>query len=206
MRLAEGARGQSGFTLIEVLIAITLMAIIVTVGFAVVRTGLRSWDASEARFQATEQRAAAIHFLRHYLADAWPEHGTGDAEGGEAAGFQFIGTTQSIQFIAPVPDHVGHGMMYRFILHADASALRIAMQPNGVPLLTPLLEPERTTLLEPVRLVRFAYFGSDRDKPGQSYWRPDWASPYFPELIGIHIEDSVGVLELQVAPRRGGGL
>lgn len=189
-----------GFTLIEVLIAITLLAIIVAVGFAVVRTGLRSWGAGEARFQVAEQRATGIGFLRNYLANALP------VRENSASGlpvFSFIGAPQSVQFIAFPPDHVAHGMMYRFRLYAEAGALRVSMQPYGKPLLTPLLEAEQALILDQIREVRFAYFGSDQNQPGKPYWRPSWQQSFFPELIGIHIEDSIGVLDLKIAPRRG---
>lgn len=196
-------RSVQGFTLIEVLIAITLMAIIVTVGFAVVRTGLRSWDTGEARFQAAEQRAASLGFLRRYLANALSVQ---EEQDGAPPVFRFAGTQQAVQFLAFPPDHVGHGAIYSFSLQASAGALRVAMQPYGKALLTPMMETEQVVLLEPVREVRFAYFGSDRDKPGRPYWRPIWSLPYFPDLIGIHIEDGAGIVELEVAPRRGGGL
>lgn len=190
-----------GFTLIEVLIAITLMAVIVTVGFAVVRTGQRSWDAGEAHLQAAEQRATGIGFLRNYLANALPLH---DDLAGAPPVFLFVGAPQSVQFVAFPPDHVAHGMMYDFLLYAEGGAMRVSMQPHGKPLLTPLPEPEKAVLLDRVRVVRFAYFGSDQDKPGKPYWHSSWQLPYFPDLIGIHIEDAVGVMELEVALRHGG--
>lgn len=192
---------NGGFTLIEVLIAITLMAMIVAVGFAVVRTGIRGWDAGEARFQAAEQRATSIGFLRNYLAHAMPIR---EDVAGAPPVFRFAGAPQSMQFVALPPDPVAHGMMYEFNLYAEGGALRVSMQPYGKPLLMSLPEPERTVLLERVRAVRFAYFGSDRDKPGKPYWRPVWRQPRFPDLIGIHIEDAVGAMDLTVAPRHGG--
>lgn len=196
------AMGRSrGFTLIEVLIAITLMAVIVTVGFAVVHTGLRSWDAGEARFQAAEQRATGIGFIRNYLANAMS---ISEEVAGAPPVFRFAGAPQSVQFVAFPPDQVAHGMMYDFLLYAEGGALRVSMQPHGKPLLAPLPEAEKVVLLDRVRAVSFSYFGSDRDRPGRPTWRSLWRQPYLPDLIAIHIEDAAGVMELEVAPRNGG--
>ena len=56
MAAARGAhRGQAGFTLLELVVAITLMGLVLVMLYSGLRAGLNGWDSGEARAEATNR-------------------------------------------------------------------------------------------------------------------------------------------------------
>lgn len=195
----QADRCMGGFTLLEVLIAMALLSVIVTVGFSVMRVGFNSWEAGEVRFEQAERQAIGIGFLRNYLANALPVM---DELSGREPVFSFSGTAEVLRFIAYPPKQVGRGMRYRFQVGAGDGALMLAFEPFGRHLLTVLSEPERMVLQKGVRGLRFAYFGR---RPDQALpeWLDTWTYPYLPTLIRVNVLTDAGPWELVVAPRLG---
>ena len=76
-------KGQRGFTLLELLIAMTLLGLIVTMAFSGLRLGTRAWEAADAR---DHDVYLVQQMLRTRLGAAYlsPEFGpTRPGEGGE---------------------------------------------------------------------------------------------------------------------------
>mgnify|MGYP000517628363 CR=1 FL=1 len=59
-----------GFTLLEMLIALTLMGLLFTALFSAFYTLSRSWDAADSRISQTEDRRLIAEFLRRQLSQA----------------------------------------------------------------------------------------------------------------------------------------
>ncbi|HLF97803.1 MAG TPA: prepilin-type N-terminal cleavage/methylation domain-containing protein [Methylococcaceae bacterium] len=193
-------RPSRGFTLLEVVLAMTLVSVIAAVGFAVLRTGIRSWDAGETRMQRLENRMAVMGFLRNYLANALPAQ---DDFSGQTPVFSFIGAPQAVRFVAFPPEYVGQGMRYGFDLGQVRDVLGVVLEPFGKRLLGGLTEPERIPLLDGVKQVRFTYFG--RPPEGKlPEWREEWRFNALPQLVRVMVEAQDGTFESVVALRNGG--
>jgi general secretion pathway protein J len=67
-----GGSGQSGVTLIEVLVAFTIMAVIVGVLVAGLRVGVRAWEAGDRRVAIQQEIRAVIELLTEALSTAAP--------------------------------------------------------------------------------------------------------------------------------------
>lgn len=191
---------SGGFTLLEVVLAMTLVSVIAAVGFAVLRTGIRGWDAGETRMQRLEGRMAFTGFLRNYLANALPAQ---DDFSGQKPVFSFVGTPDAVRFVAFPPEYVGQGMRYRFEAGTIRDVLGVVLEPFGRRLLSGLKEPERIALLEGVRQVRFAYFGLPPEGR-QPEWRQEWRFDVLPLLVRVTVEAQDGSFESVVALRNGG--
>lgn len=193
-------RHSAGFTLFEVVLAMTLVSVIAAVGFAVLRTGIRSWDAGESRMQRLDSRMAVTGFLRNYLASALPAQ---DDFSGQEPAFSFVGAPGAIRFVAFPPEYVGQGMRYRFELGRVKDVLGVMLEPFGKRLLSGATEPERIALLDGVRQVRFAYFGLPPEGRAPE-WREQWQFNALPQLVRVTVEAQDGTFESVVALRNVG--
>ena len=61
---------NTGFTLIEVLIAMSLLSIMMLLLFSSMRVSVRNWDAGEKRINKVSDAATAHNFFRRHLAIA----------------------------------------------------------------------------------------------------------------------------------------
>lgn len=193
-------RSSRGFTLLEVVLAMTLVSVIAAVGFAVLRTGIRSWDAGEERMQRLESRMAVTRFLRNYLANALPAQ---EDFVGEKSVFGFVGAPDAVRFVAFPPEYVGQGMRYRFDLGQVRDVLGVMLEPFGRRLLSGVTEPERIPLLDGVRQVRFAYYGLSSEGRVPA-WREQWQFNVLPQLVRVTVDARDGTFESVVALRNGG--
>ncbi len=62
----------SGFTLLELLIAITLLALLLTAAYSGLRTGTRAWTTGEKRAEQSEHMRIVSNFLRRQVSQAYP--------------------------------------------------------------------------------------------------------------------------------------
>lgn len=98
---APGPASLRGMTLLEVLVALTVLAVIVTVLVAGLRVGVRAWEAGERRAAAQQELRAVIELLTEALATATPYRGRlGD---GLDRVTLFEGAPDEIHFVTTAP-------------------------------------------------------------------------------------------------------
>ena len=97
--MAVPLRRGGGFTLLEVLVAVVIMAVIMTTAFGALRLGGRSWEAGVTRASDNESFRAVADLLRRQVSQViemrWPD----DRENLIA----FEGTSGQLRFVAPAP-------------------------------------------------------------------------------------------------------
>jgi general secretion pathway protein J len=204
---------EKGFTLVELLVALTLLGLISVVLFGGLRFGTRAWEAGDRRAAQLAQVQAVQALLRRRIAQALPP-GLGAAAAVEKRAV-FAGETDVLQFFAAVPSRTSVGGIYAFDLAAieDDSGVRLE--------LTWRLRraddeaddtPEaglggRRVLIDGLAAAQFRYFGAP--EPGQTAdWRDNWdGNAGLPELVAIEAEFPDGGGRawpvLQVAPKLG---
>ncbi len=65
-------RSASGMTLLEVLLAVSITAVVVLLLVGGLRIGLRAWEAGERQAAAQQGRGAIVELVRGALAAAYP--------------------------------------------------------------------------------------------------------------------------------------
>ena len=108
-----GNHGARGFTLVELLVGLSLMSLISLLLFGGFRFGLRAWEVGDDRIAAANEIAMAQHLLRRQLAEAQPV--TIGARP-ELAPTLFQGDDAGVTFVGPLPAHRGVGGFYIFSL------------------------------------------------------------------------------------------
>jgi prepilin-type N-terminal cleavage/methylation domain-containing protein len=168
-----------GFTLLELLVGVALMALLAALLFASLRFGAGSLARVDATAAVAEERRIVAAFLRQRLAGAEPLVER-DATGAHVA---FDGTADRLRLVADMPPAVGGGR-HRLSLENTARGLQIAW--------TPLLGPDA----EPVEsgrrrlaagAARFAYYGR-RAGAAEAAWHQTWTGELaLPRLVRLQL-------------------
>src|SRR5512139_1339393 len=87
-----------GFTLIEVLIAMTMLSIMVVLLFSSLKICADSWEKGESKITDVNEIAVVYNFFQRHLSEAKPLWN--DLSKEEEKTFSFQGKTQSLQFIS----------------------------------------------------------------------------------------------------------
>ena len=203
-------QGAAGFTLVELLVALTLFAIMSALLFGGLRFGVRAWEVGGERIDRLAAIEPVQNLLRRQLTQATlPYIPVNIRSQGPVSAF--VGTSGAMRFIAPLPANAGNSGLYVFSLSAEqaiqASKLRLSWsiyRPDT--LHSESFEPEDgSILLDSVDRVQFSYFGEDgMAQPPQ--WHESWNGSFgLPQLIRIRIDFPAGDLrrwpDLVVAPR-----
>lgn len=164
---------QRGFTLLEILLALVLLAFVMLGAWGAVRGATRVTHSADAVMARSEAVRTVQQFLRTYLGAAQPQPFV--AAGGSAARM-FHGTATALEYVAPLPMQSGHAGLYVQVLSlqktASGTLLRLAYRPyanDG----TEQAKPVEHVLLTDLRGGKFQYLAAAAfGKPAA--WRDDW--------------------------------
>lgn len=186
------ATRRNGFTLIEVLIAITLLGVIVVLLFGSLRIAGKSWNTGEGKIAAVNQKAVVYQFFKRHLTAIrpLPMPNAEDPQGLEATEQAFKGLAQSVQFVAALPNASTRKGLQIFNIQADprsSSIIQVALRPyRETDDESEAAEPP-VVLLENVANFKFSYFGKTEDA-AEMIWREEWMeADRPPSLIKVTI-------------------
>lgn len=105
---ANRPRHTAGFTLVELLLAITLMSILLALTYTGLRAATRAAERGEKILAAGGEIRAAHQFLHRQLNQMLPLPFYVE-DGRQQVRYVFEGDTNHIQFVAPMPGYLGSG-------------------------------------------------------------------------------------------------
>lgn len=179
-------RRQTGFTLLELVVAITLMGLVLVVLYSGLRLGLNGWDSGEQRAEATNRLRLAQEFLRRQLMQSLTVYAINEEQKKVVA---FTGQPDRIEFVAPMLTQLGQGGLYRMRIEINDNRLWIRWRPY-LPTDPEAGEERETVLLEGVSDVEWAYFGPEQDSQLESppRWHPNWGNTQRrPQLVRLNL-------------------
>jgi prepilin-type N-terminal cleavage/methylation domain-containing protein len=192
-RAMRRADQDCGFTLLELLVSLVLLALILSFVGGALRFGTRAWEAATALDRGASM-AAVRTFLEQRLAEAMPVHERNEAGRVRIA---FSGLPQELSFVSPFTRGEAGGGLYRFRLHLQ-SVVRGAQPEMALALRQSLyrsdfIRPVAETsadgqfLLQDIAGIGFRYFGR-KDARSSPEWSPEWRrADALPELIEMSI-------------------
>ena len=200
---AEGR--EAGFTLVEVLVAVTLLSLLSMALFFSVRFGVTAWQRGTNRSDQVHASMLIQDLLRRLIGAAYPLL---LSDGSGKGWIDFSGSSKSLDFLAPVPVALASGGRGRFMLssepHGDLSDLVLTSRPELVPRDTQA-GPTRKTLLATLEAAEFSYFGAVRTGRA-AQWHDHWTGEMtLPALVRVRVRfarsDPRLWPDLTIAPR-----
>jgi general secretion pathway protein J len=98
----------AGFTLVELLLAITLMSILLALTYSGLRAATRSSERGESMLAAGGEMRASHQFVRRQLNQMLPLP-FDVTDSADEVRIVFAGDARSIQYVAPMPGYLGSG-------------------------------------------------------------------------------------------------
>lgn len=191
---------SNGFTLLEVLIGMSLLAVMMLLLFASLRICVKNWNAGEKKIAQVSQAAIVQNFFQNKLHATLPLN----ADFFEEKQFSFQGNQQQLQFVAPMPSSVGRLGIQLFTLSLqdgkknDGSELKVDIRPFFPKSETEEWEEESIIILKNIQELNFSYFGIDESST-DPIWQEEWLEKKtLPKLVSIDIKLTNGDLWPQI--------
>lgn len=204
---------QAGFTLLELLISITLLGMLLVLLFGGLRLGLRSWDAVQRQVDNLNSVRSLENFLRRELEQVHPYRWKGTP----SPVLAFQGAPDRVQFVAPMAARIGAGGLHAASLELDHTGEKRRIVWRNQPLdaeskdFSVLAQTEGMVLasaeLEMVDTIALSYFGSEREGQPPQWWDRWEGRVALPALIRVKVRfrDGTEWPEFVVAPQLGLG-
>ena len=192
MNIASVNKGQRGFTLIEVMLSILLLAVLLAAAFGGIRSAVKGMHIGENLMDRTNRLRVAQEFIRHQLSRTLPL--PFGQERGTSQNLLFEGKSNLMRFVAPMPGYLSNGGAY-------VQTLELTNTRNGKQLLFNhwMLngydkdklhkgDSEPVVLMDMVDSGKFEYRKLD-DQGELEDWSDDWDDPSItPVMIRIEMK------------------
>jgi general secretion pathway protein J len=190
-------RKARGFSLLEVLLAITLLALLIAGAYSGIRAAANAMRAGEAAIDRADRLRTAQEFLRHQLSRILPlAYAQNDADG---SNYVFEGKDQFMRFVAPMPGYLSRGGPYVQTLELARGSDGLQLRFNDAMLngfdvqKSKSNDAEAVVLLDHIRDGRFEYRTLD-DQGELTNWSSDWSNPGItPLMVRIRLNMQPGV-------------
>jgi general secretion pathway protein J len=208
------ARGRvRGFTLIEVVLAMALLATIMVMLYSGLTFAIRSWDAGDANGRRVADQRLGENFIRRELSEMFPMRWK-DAT---VVRFAFEGEEDHLKFASPRPPGIQQAGLALVGLELQAAegsrannlVMRRALPTDEAIDFSPLEKAEPSILLANVDSVAFSYFGSESDFV-EPKWTESWSyGGAVPQLVRLRVKMADGrmlpdfVIRVMLGPEAG---
>lgn len=183
-------RNFAAFTLIEVLIAMTLLSLMVVLLFSSLSVGAKSWEQGESKIANVNEIAVVQQFFNHHLGHSTPQWNDFDPEKDRV--FSFQGKKNSLQFVSEFPASAERSGLQLFDVKLQEKNKQRFVEVTLTPFF-PLAEGEdffedTIELVNGVERFELSYYGLNAET-GEYTWQDEWLlKEEQPRLVKIILE------------------
>ncbi len=186
---------EAGFTLIETLVALSILSLMSLLAFATLRIGTGLWVRVGQNSDAVSEVAVVQDLLRRTIEQAYPAVIPMQERGYVVS---FNGTQDSLELTATLPREIAIGGLRRIRIAREAAqgrgplVLRSRMERNLAEMAA-LPEPEqRIEVVPDMRAIVFAYYGVLGDDE-KADWHAQWSGQkHLPQLVRVELTPAAG--------------
>ena len=214
-------RREAGFTLLEILVAMTVLGVLTGLLSTGLNFGTRIWEREKGQLDVATELQLVQDVLRRLLTQALPL--AQPPERGKSQEPVFVGKEDSVEFMGPPPAQLLAGGIYayRLVARNEADGVRLVLDwrlrpPQGgtarIRVTNAELEGQdqlatehEVVLLRGLSSAEFSFYGATEEGTSSS-WRNNWrSSTKSPQLVRLRVSFRPGDArvwpELLVAPR-----
>lgn len=188
------ANKQHGFTLIELIIALTLLSFVMVLSASGFKFGSRVWERVESQSVHLDTLQAVQGFLRTSLShslvrDRLQEDNVNDTgESGSLLENLFAGGRKHLSYVSYSPQYGIDDYLYQYQLYLDeqTNSLAITYSPYNIKLSK--RDKKLLSIIEGVANLDIKYFSGFHSQDDSSSWLDKWDDVYsLPLLVKINI-------------------
>jgi general secretion pathway protein J len=201
----------SGFTLLELIISLSILAIVVVIIFGAMRIGVRAWEKGERDVEDQQRKRVVFDMLKHQISSACPTKKIVE-ENGES--FIMRGNATSLEFLSyfpMLPANVGRlvQVTYRVIEDEENGSKYLALSEKEADVPG---EGEQNAgtgpdqhfypLFPDAQDIHFSYLSEGEE--GKLQWTDDWNpnnGNAFPVAIRLSVTETKGSPPLVIIAR-----
>ena len=191
-RLPVRVHAARGFSLLEILMVLVLLAVLLGAAFSAIHTATQAMAAGEKVIDRTNRLRVTQEFIRHEMSRTLPLAFGQDKTNGN--NFVFQGEKDFVRFVAPMPGHLSRGGPY-------VQSLELARGRDGLQLVfthqmlngfdldkLSANDVKPVLLIDHIRSGRFRFRTFD-EKGELGDWTDDWKDPSItPLMVRIDLE------------------
>ncbi len=186
-------RRARGFTLLEVVIALALLTLLVSVVYGGFSTAVRAYESAGERGDASARMRIISDYLRRSVGSAFPLAIASDSDWE----LVFEGTRERVRYVADLPTWVGIGGLHDVVIEVRregaGDALLMRRRPLAVDSRGDLTgDYEDHVLLDEVSALSLRYYGST-DPRSAPAWYDEWSmGRSMPMLVELRVTGAGG--------------
>ncbi len=188
---ARTSPNVKGFTLVELLLAITLMSMLLGLAYGGLSAAIRITESGQKLLEASGRVRITHQFIRRQLNQMQPLP-FDIANDFEETRVVFEGSAKRIQFVAPMPGYLGQGgpqVQYLELVHGE-EGFDLIFSHQLLQGYDPafMIEREPIVLMEGIAQAQFEFLA--RDEAGELLgWAPSWDTPgTLPVAVSLELD------------------
>ncbi len=201
---------NKGFTLLELLISLSILGVIVVVIFGAFRIGVRAWEKGEKDVESRQRQRIVLDLIKHQLASTCLR----EVKDASQQSLLLKGDNKSIEFVSHLPMAPGNqfGMVYvKYVVKPEDGGKRerLTFWEKNIVLLnketdmSELHEDDFFELFPGVQSIAFEYLKGGTDEE-TSQWQETWDQAIdegFPRAIRVIFMEDVEKAPIYVIAR-----